>query len=306
MDELRKLLDKFETTSDQLRTRTAFEAAALQIRQLQRQLSISLQKSAELHAHVKLLQEHLLATRAELKSEKNMRRIESDLAFSRLQELEEKVKEVELNETLGSQSAPVNSVLQQILSKLATQANGGSSPNSSGAELLLDFLASNTEGSISLAELEEALTAFMPEPVSPADYDALVEVFKNLDTAGEGMIDLKHIAAAFTDPAVVSLLSFVRTDSGSEDDSNGGGQRARSRPAGTRASSAGKASSETSTRLRSPDSEIAQLREQLDAANKKHRREKAEWEKKRKELQSKADGNDAKPEVGPNSCLCVP
>lgn len=298
MYQLRKLLDEFEAKSEHLRTRTAFEAAALQIRQLQRQLSNSLQKSAELQTHVELLQEHLLATKAELKSEKQMRSAESELAFCRLRELEIKVQEAEILETQRAEGAPVNDVLHQIFGKLASAARSESIQDAKSAESLLSSLASDSGGSISLAELQEALAAFMPEPVSPADYEALVEAFNSLDTDGSGRIDMLHIKEAFSDPAVLSRLSFAQWDSGSEDD----GFRARSRSGATRTSrmdSAGKDPSAKSMREPSPESEIAQLREQLESANKKHRREKAEWDKKRKELLSKTEGNgtDVKPEV---------
>ena len=121
---LRKLLDKFEARSENLRTRTAFEAASHQISLLQRQLSASMQKCNELQAHVELLQKHVLASRADLKTEKRTRKAECDLLNSHIQQLQTRLKAHGLDDNLVEKPSSDEDVGEPLFSAQEAGQNG--------------------------------------------------------------------------------------------------------------------------------------------------------------------------------------
>jgi hypothetical protein len=250
MRQLRNLLDKFEARSEQLRTRSAFEAAALQIHQLQKLLGLAHKTCSELQAHVKQLQQQVLDVQAQVEHERHLRTKESDRFFRRLGDLE--VRDAQMLDALTDHSSPAD-VIQHVF----------------------DQLDMENRGALSIDELTDALLSLMPVPVSPDDYRLLTEAFAKLDPENTGLIGIEQIKQSFVDP----ILSFAdnmdkygRSERGIDRLSSGGTRSIRrTGSANSRASIDGE-----------PSDDIAELQAEVE----QYRKEKAEWDETRKHLES--------------------
>lgn len=256
MRKLRDLLDKYEARSDQLRTRSAFEAAALQIQQLQKLLGLAHKNCSTLQEQVKQLQLQVLEAQAQVEHERQLRASESESVFRRLGELKEQLREAQVVDGVSAHSSHED-VLQHIFDQLDVE----------------------NRGALSIDELKEALISLMPEPVSPDDYRLLTEAFVKFDPENTGLLDIEQLKRVFSDPT----LSFFAERADQEETGRLTRGISRLSSGGSRGSRrTGSVSSRASTDGELSN-EVAELRAQVE----QYRKDKSEWEKIRKGLESK-------------------